>query len=233
MTHIKLFCALFFFITSTCAHAIIVEGKFTAWITNDRSSEGIWSKNLSDSEITGQFWYDDSVFVPDPDSEQHPQGSFYVSYTNSWLNLIYFIDGKTIDISNSVASSDLYQSREYVSVNANHNHFSIQDTVVAGNPSVGDHVLNSGYFSIESPTDIIQHNGLEQNFSWVDDGSKDDYAQFWMRSRSNGQQYEAILDMYLTELTVATREASVPAPSPLPLLLIGVAALACRRRAYL
>ncbi|MES2822813.1 MAG: PEP-CTERM sorting domain-containing protein [Pseudomonadota bacterium] len=228
---IKLFCAIFLFITSTCVNAVIVDGKFSAVIYYDGSDEGVWSRSLSGSEVTAQFWYD-TALAPAPDPN-YPHATSYRSETNSWLNLIYFIDGKTIDISQSVGSNfDPFNTVEGVHINAETDYFGVHKEGLAGD-ILGDYVHTSGSVNIFDTADIIKHNELEQNFSWVSDDSYDDTASFIMTGRSNGQQYTTLLEMYLTELTVATREVSVPAPSPFPLLLIGLAVLVFRRRAYL
>lgn len=231
MMYIKVFCAAIFFAISTCANAIIVDGNFNAWIYSDGSDEGFWSKNLRGSKVTGQFWYD---------TELAPAGYLYPSHTtsyssatNSWLHLTYLIDGKTISITESVGSNtNITQTAESVYINASTNFFSIYDEVVERN-DLGDFVERVGYFWFTASSDIILHDNLEQSFSWVADGSDlyHNNVELIIYGRSNGQEFAALLSMYLTNVTLAPRsEVIVPAPSSFPLLMMSLLLLVlCRR----
>ncbi|MES2822818.1 MAG: hypothetical protein V4732_04390 [Pseudomonadota bacterium] len=224
----SMFYAIFLFVSSTCANAVIVDGNFSALVYYDGSDEGVWSRDLSGVEVTGKFWYN-TALAPLADAS-YPYSTYYRSETNSWLNLTYFIDGKTIDVSRQAGNnSDFDEAVEVVDINADTNYFRIHDEVLQGDYQ-GDFVLTSGSLSIRDTADVITHNGLEQNFSWVGDDSYDDRASLIMFGSNKGEFFTSLLEVYLTDLTVATRAVSVPAPSPFPLLLIGLAALIFRRR---
>ncbi|MES2674471.1 MAG: PEP-CTERM sorting domain-containing protein [Pseudomonadota bacterium] len=230
---IKLFCVIFLFITSTCVNAVIIDGNFSARVYYDGSDEGIWSKNLRDSEVTGTFWYD-TALAPAPDP-RNPNYTSYLSDTNSWVNIIYFIDGKTIDISKSVGSKS--ESTESVNINADTDEFEVYDKITLGDP-LGDYELTIGSLwayktaDIIHDADIIQDNGLEQNFSWASDDSYIGTALFVRNGVKNGQAYVSELEMALTDISVMPREVSVPEPSTFLLLVIGLGVLVFRRRAF-
>jgi hypothetical protein len=224
----NIFGAIFLFIISTCANAVIIDGNFSALVYYDGSDEGVWSRDLNGVEVAGKFWYD-TVMAPASDPN-YPYSTMYLSQKRSWLNLTYFIDGKTIDFAKAgLNNSTPDKVLSVVNINADTDYFRVFEEVIDGDRKK-DYVQTSGLLNILDTTNVIKHNRLEQSFSWVGDNSNDDKALFVMTGRSNDKQYTSVLEMYLTELTVATREVSVPAPSPFPLLLIGLAALVLRRR---
>ncbi len=81
----NMFYAIFLFVSSTCANAVIVDGNFSALVYYDGSDEGVWSRDLSGVEVTGKFWYD-TALAPVADAS-YPYSTYYRSETNSWLNL--------------------------------------------------------------------------------------------------------------------------------------------------
>lgn len=225
---IKFMCAVFLFIVSSCANAVIVDGKFNAQIFFDESDEGIWSKNLLGSEVTGQFWYDTEL-APAPNLELLPAFD-YDGFTNTWVNFTYLIDGKTIDISKLVGGYSGIQASEFVILNPENNFFRVDEGIIEGD-ILGDYTYRGASLWVYESDDMIKDGNLEQNFSWINDGSDANLAELYMSRRSNGQLYESHLSMHVLDFTIATREADVPEPSSLSLIVLGLLALVFRRRA--
>ena len=230
MNIIKFFSAIFLFIASTCVNAVIVEGNFKAWVGSDESDEGVWSKNLWGSKVTGAFWYDTELAPAPFISSSYPSSTSYRSQTNSWLNLVFSIDGKTIDISNSAGNNlNLDNTIEGVNIETKYDGFGIQDQVMEGD-FYGDFTYVSGDIWMSNGV-ALDHNSLEQKFTWTEEMCCTEVF-FVMHGRNNGVDYRSNLEMVLTDFNIMTRaEATVPEPSSFSLILLGIFALAFRRRA--
>jgi len=213
MTAIKFISAIFLFVVSTCVNAVIIDGNFTGIVAYEQSDEGVWSKDLWGSEVAGKFWFD-TAFGPVPESG-YPHNldlNNYESATNSWINIILYIDGKTIDISTAVAlTNDLNPKAESLLIDTKDNTFRIYKNVTTSDPQGG--VLTTGI-------------GF-----WFD--PEDDYNElfFSMNRIVNGeQQYISYMEMSIPNNSISVRSLSVPEPSSFSLVFLGLLALVYRRR---
>jgi hypothetical protein len=212
MNAIKLCSAIFLIILSTYVNAVIIEGNFTGRIAFEQSDEGVWSKDLWGSEMTGKFWFDTNFGpVPESGSPHNLDLNNYESATNSWINFILFIDGKTIDISTAVAlTSDFDPKAESLLIDTKDNSFRIYKNVTTSD-SQGE-MLTTGI-------------GF-----WFDPA--DDYNElfFSMNRIANGeQQYISYMEMSIPNNSISVRSLSVPEPSSFSLIFLGLLALVYRR----
>ncbi|MES2826406.1 MAG: PEP-CTERM sorting domain-containing protein [Pseudomonadota bacterium] len=205
MMAIKFAFALFLFIVSTCVNAVIIDGSFNAQVVFDQSDEGMWSRDLRGSEVTGKFWYDTEL-GPTPESgfPHNPYLYNYESETNPWINLILFIDGKTIDMSKLAGlGQDVYSMAEHLLIDTNTNEFRIYKGITTRDSGGGFHTTSAS--------------------TWI--YSPDDYSELYFDiygSINEDNRYASHLEMAITDYSISTREVSVPEPSSLALILISL-----------
>ncbi len=230
MKTIKFLSAIFLFITSTCVNAVIIDIDYRGWVGVDYSDEGVWSKDMWQSEVTGKFWYDTELAPArapvDPD---YPNYYSYSSATNSWLNMVMYIDGKVFDISKPEGgSAEMDEALEEINFNVESGYVRINKETLEGDLS-GDYLKKEVDIRLNSIDGLILQNSLEQSFSWNEDSCCSDmYFVLW--GSKNGNTYRSTMELAITSLTATIRPASVPEPSSLSLLFLGVIALAFRRR---
>jgi hypothetical protein len=213
MKAIKIFSAISIFIASSFANALIVEGDFTARVAYEDSDVGLWSKDLRDSKVTGKFWFD-TDYGPTPQTgfPNNPSAILYESETNSWINLILFIDGKTIDLSTAAGPThNLTPQFESLAIGPTIDAFRIYKTVTTRDPSGG-----------------IQTAGVGLWFS-----STDDYNELFFSLNkiiNEEEQFRSYMELEIPGDSISVRKVSVPEPSSLVMMLIGMCALAFRYR---
>jgi len=213
MNFIKFFSAIFLFIASAVVNAVVIDGNFSAIVAYEDSDEGIWSKDLRDSEVIGEFWLDTNLGpAPQSDFPSSPDLNYYESETNSWINLTLFIDGKKIDISKFVGPThDVTPQSESLSIDTQKNSFRIYKTITTSDPLGVGGILTIGV-------------GL-----WFD--PMDDYNEllFSMSGIVNEEQrYTSYMEMAIPDHSISIRNISVHEPSSLAIMLIGMLALAFR-----
>ena len=222
--------AIFLIVSSASVNAVIIDIDYRGWVGVDYSDEGVWSKDMWQSEVTGKFWYDTEL-APAPiiESPINPNLYSYRSETNSWINTVINIDGKVIDISKPENGyPELVKGLEAIYVDADFDYFRMVDQTIEGDLS-GDYLLKQVDIRLNSSIDLFQHNGLEQSFSWTEDSCCSDmYFVLW--GSKNGNTYRSTMELAITSLTATIRPASVPEPSSFSLIFLGMVALAFRRR---
>jgi len=213
MKFIKFFSAMFLFIAANFANAIIIEGDFIARVAYEDSDEGIWSKDLRDSEVIGKLWFD-TDYGPTPQTgfPVSPDLKLYESKTNSWINLILVVDGKTIDLSMAAGTTeDLAPQWESLAIGSTADGFRIYKTVTTRD------------ISGETQTASV---GL-----WF--GSTDDYNELFFSFEkiiNEEERYRSYMEMSIPHDSISIRTVPVPEPSSLSIMLIGLCALAFRYR---
>lgn len=217
-------CLAFSLIIPAFSNAAIVDGYFKGRINTYQSNDPIWSENLRGEKISGYFWYDTALApaaIPD-----YPYETDYSGFTNSWLNLTYYIDGKTIDISKEPLNVNFTDVGETLRIkDGNVDSFSVYDYVATGDVSA-DFTITSGSLEIVSRTNIFNTDSLLQNFIWKGDGTRSSTSLLTEQSRRDGVNYFSRFGMYISEVDVSVRkQASVPEPSTIMLLGIGLLGL--------
>jgi len=230
MKVIKFFSAIFLFMASISTNAVIVDIDYRGWVGLDYSDEGIWSKDMWQSEVTGKFWYDTELApARGPVYPDYPDSYSYRSETNSWLNMVIYIDGKVIDISKPEGvGSGIVKSLEEINLNVTGDYFGINKETVEGDLS-GDYLLKLVDIRLNSITDLIQSGSLEQNFSWNEDSCCSD-MYFVLIGSTNGKEHRSTMELAITSLTATVRTADVPEPSSFSLIFLGIIAIILRGR---
>jgi|GEM_PF-2947287 len=232
MNAIKFLGATLLSIASTCANAVIIDIDYRGWVGLEYYDDELWwGKPMWQSEVTGKFWYDTELAPARPPVHpDYPNLYSYRSETNSWINMTMYIDGKVIDISKSeIGQPESVKGVEEIYVDADTDYFRIVDQTIEGDPS-GDYLFKRVDIRLNSITDLIQNDGLEQSFS-RDENSCCSDMYFIIHGRENGIAYRSTMELAITSLTATIRPASVPEPSSLSLIFVGMVALAFRRRA--
>jgi len=211
MKAVRFFSAIFIFIASTFANAVMVEGDFTARVAYEDSDKGMWSKDLRDSQVTGKFWFD-TDYGPTPQTgfPNNPSAILYESETNSWINLILFIDGKTIDLSPTAGPTHgLSPQYESLNIGPTIDGFRIYKTVTTRDTS-GE----------------IQTAGVGLWF-----GITDDYNELFFsfdKIINEEERYRSYMELEIPGDSISVRNVSVPEPSSLSMMLIGLCLLMFR-----
>jgi hypothetical protein len=209
MNVIKFFSAMLLFVLSTLANALIIDGIFTAQVMFDHSDEGVWSRYLQGNEVTGTFWFDTEL-APTPLIGTEVKQ--YGSETNSWSNLMVFIDGKSIDMSMPDEHDQKFdQVSEALLLNLDKNEFRLSKNVTT-----------------RDSDNVYLTRGASLWFY-----PSDDYIELYFNVSgiiTEEQRYTSHLEMVITDYAISPREVSVPEPSSFYLLFLGLLALAYRRR---
>jgi hypothetical protein len=217
-------CLAFSLIIPTFSSAAIIDGYFKGRMNTFQSNDPIWSENLRGEKISGYFWYD-TALAPAA-SPGYPFATDYSSFTNSWLNLTFYIGGKTMDISKEPPNVNFTDVSESLQIkDGNEDSFIISDTVATGDVRA-DFRITSTSLKIVSRRNLFNTDSLLQNFIWKGDGTRSSTAHIEELSRRDGVTYFSRFGMYISEVDVSVRkQASVPEPSTIMLLGIGLLGL--------
>jgi hypothetical protein len=234
MKAIKFLGAILLSIASTCANAVIIDIDYRGWVGLEYYDDELWwGKPMWQSEVTGKFWYDTELApARAPVHPDYPNYYLYSSETNSWLNMIMYIDGKVFDISKPEGgSAGMDYALERINLNVDYGTVTIKKETLEGDLS-GDYLLKMVDIRMGGGPGLIQHGGLEQAFSWNEDSCCSD-MYFIIHGRENGIAFRSTMELAITSLTATIRPASVPEPSSFLLMLLGLIVLMFRRRIHL
>lgn len=219
------------FACSGFSHATIIDGYFKARIYADESDEGIFSGNLRGKKVSGHFWWD-TALAPAADPN-YPHATSYSGGPNDWLNFIFEIDGKKINVaSKNGPSVDPSEAGQRVAINNTDSadKFYVGQSTIKGD-FLGDIVQVFAGLYINGNTNFLTNDSLVQSFSWERDEQYLGVASIWDRGRVNGVEYSSYLEMYISKLTVIARTpVVVPEPSGIFLFGVGVLGLLVNRR---
>lgn len=228
--------------------AVIVEGTFKgtiydAWDYHDGSPTNpypvdFWSGDLTGKSLSGSFWYDTDLMP----SNSGTTGTIRTSETNNWMNITFSIDGKTLDVSKIPDNLPTRYAYEILAVDEegymgarepNTSQFDMVDFALSGDDTVR-HWQHGGLAFLEGILPLDGSNVI-QEFSWKDDGTEYpdplDYpglAYYYTSSYSNDWEIIAEARARITEFTIGVKAASVPEPSSLLLIMMGIAGVALR-----
>lgn len=226
--------------TSVSSPAVIVEGFFTGTVINtyDESNfnpgySKFWSSTVSEQAVTGSFWYDTELA---PSARETGDIADY-SYDDQlsppkWLDLTYNIDGKSLSIPdnypesfNVIGNVKRVQliDRDDPADLAYGNYLSLVSSTSAEN-SAGNLESSYAYLGIREPIiDIVKNLGLAQDFRWSRGGRGEwGMGGFATYGEKDNQPFYAWARMDIASLTVSPQAVSVPAPSSLYLLALGL-----------
>ncbi|PUA26696.1 MAG: hypothetical protein B0W54_23450 [Cellvibrio sp. 79] len=220
------------------SQAAIIDGTFKATVASGEPVEGLWG-DLVGSTVTGTFSYDTALF--DNGFSVGPNEARYFSGNNSFVSMTFHIAGQTFDVShdytdildpmlhtNMVIIKDRYSSQP----ENNLDYFAILDSAGLGDPTSNySHNYGQLYF-FDSIADFINGTSLEQEFSWVGQGTDEQtgYGSFQYNQTRDGVTLFGYLGLSINEVSASIRKSSVPEPAPLLLFSTALLALVLRFR---
>jgi hypothetical protein len=232
---------------SMCSHAVIIEGTFGGIVSEaqdgndfDSSYVDIWKGNLVGKSVTGSFWYDTDLAPGNTANPNTPNEAIYFKRSN-WLGITFNIDGKVFDISNdnpySLRASYIVDvvtiDNHVLATNGdNQENFMVSDSVERGTEG-GNYELREGMVAFsDSLIDVMDGIGLVQEFEWTNHNewpfAGTGYFSFF--SSINGQLSFANASMNISDIHAKVRnQVSIPEPSTVMLMAIGLLSLALRR----
>jgi hypothetical protein len=239
---------------SSVAHAVIVDGTFKGTVisvgdngdNNNPYFVDFFSSNVVGSDFSGSFWYDTDLAPVNTGTT----GQWRFTEHTNWLGVTFNVDGKTLNASNipdgftqtnSLEIHNIADVNGYTGIHDfNPEYFGIREFINSAN---GDFTSDqsAGISFLDSIIPSLSGNSLIQDFTWHDEGAVyedwDDIPALALYFNANtlpGNLINAGLAARLSEITVSPRtQVSVPEPSALILIVIGVAALITRRRKML
>ena len=230
------------------SNAVIIEGTFGGTITEaqdgndfDSSYVDIWNGDITGKSVSGSFWYDTSLAPGNTANPNTPNEAIYFKRSN-WLGITFNIDGKTFDISedNPAALPPSYIV-DVVTIN-NHvpaangdsqENFMVSDSVERGMEG-GNYETREGMVAFsDGILDILNGTGLVQEFDWTNHNewpfAGSGYFNFF--SSVDGQLAFANASINISDIhTRVHSQVSVPEPSTVMLMGIGLLGLLWRRR---
>lgn len=230
------------------ASAVIIEGTFKgiiydAWDYHDGSSTNpypvdFWSGDLTGKSLSGNFWYDTDL-AP---SNSGTTGTIRSSETNNWMNITFLIDGKTLEVSRIPDHLPTRYAYEILAVDEEGyigarepaaSQFDMVDFVLSGDENVR-HWQHGGLAFLEGALPLDGNNVIQQ-FSWTDNGEEHpdslDYpglAYYYTSSYSNDWEIIAEARARITEFTIGVKDVTVPEPSSLLLIMMGLMGIILR-----
>jgi hypothetical protein len=224
------------------AHAGLVTGTFSGVVLASEDvdywedSGDVWNGDITGQTFTGKVWW--STDLPETGFGT-PQRGTYGTNSNGWLGLEFFIDGKSIVVSNND-----YPGMQQI-------YTDVYESVVIDNPSDGTtedefvHMADGSYYEgsngeyMRKSSNLglvnlqvgLQGIGLEQAFSYIapaDDNNS--YAYLFLDGRIDNKSTYAMAYMRIDEFHLSTNSSSVSEPSTLVLAGMGLLGLGWRRR---
>lgn len=231
-----------FLMAPLAANAGLITGTFKGIVlasedSADYSWEGVdvWNGDLAGQEFTGKVWW--STDFPGDGGSTSGVGVYNASI-NRWVGLEYTIDGKTIVVSDSeypFMENDNSGAAEFLLI-ANPSDVTTdgEDLRVADESfykaSNGNYIHKSSNIGVVDLQVGLHGTGLEQAFSYIGPATENySYAYLFLSGWIDGQALDAEAYMQINEFHIAPA-ASVPEPSSLILISLGVLGLGWRLR---
>lgn len=239
---------LMLLMASIHTQAMIIDGTFTGKVTHvtdlgasDTEYTQYWQDDVVNTAISGSFWY--NTDLAPGNSSATPNQAVHTSagdFLSPWLGINISIGGKVVDISNSIpAGLDIVKPEKTVvfedyqrPVNRDDSdYFAIADVSNASN-SAGDYDYKWVTLTVREPIlNMVNGTSLEQEFRWVNINDRDfiSLGYFNVKGLAGTEKFDAYASLKLSSLSLSIRnEATVPEPSPIMLLVVGLFALGLR-----
>jgi hypothetical protein len=257
-TKALLICFSVLVILSTKSQAVIVEGTYNSTVVfaTDYSnyswsqSNKVWSSTITGSTMSGTFSFDTELMPENSilDMDIDAVGERFSSYTNNWLEMTTYVDGKVFESSTIPDGYILTSSMELVSIDVENGsygaglrggpeYFGVFETTRSKNGNA-----SRNFWAAISLTDsripLRNSHGQFQSFTWIDDNTSvltdselmPGYADFTIEHRlpDNTRDY-AVARARVNSVTVTVRnQVAVPEPSSIPLFLMALLGLMLR-----
>lgn len=234
------------------AQAIIIDGTFKGKIiysseyggNNNPDYANFSNSNLAGSDFSGSFWYDIDL-AP---TNWGTIGQSRSSENTNWFEISFNVDGKTLSADNPTAGLSVFATSElhliaeptaFTGLRIYAAEYFGLSELTAANGGSFIHNQSAGISFLDSIVPSLSGNGLIQNFTWYDSGGGTDWedipglAYYAFRDDDvvdNNVLKSASFIGRISEMTVRPRQISVPEPSALLLLGLGVMTLLIRNR---
>lgn len=238
-------------LTVASVQAAIIEGTFkgTVILSSDNGDtnapnpyfDNLWSENIIGQTMTGSFRYNTELMP----ANTGVTGQERISATNSWLEILFNVDGKTFAISSIPPDFSMQHSYEALNIanigsstgirDFTQEYFGLWDEMWATNGDLKSFTYG-GISLLDSIVPLLNGINLEQQFTWIDTGVDyevvDDIpglAILWIDNKlSEKSQMGAVLAR-LNEVNAAVSPVEVPEPSIVILMTLSLLSLVSRR----
>ena len=229
-------------LSSLGAQAGLVTGTFSGVIlaSEDRDGQdgsgGVWNGDITGQTFTAKVWW--STDLPENGFASAGRGG-YGSETNGLLGLEYTIDGKTFVVSKNDypgMKSRYVDLPEFLVIENPSDETTDDENIYVADSNFyeranGDYMQKRSNLGLVNMQVGLEGIGLEQDFSYIAPTDENySYAYLFLDGWVNGESINAMAYMQINEFELSTTAASVPEPSSLALVGMGMLALGWRRR---